>query len=391
MAVNSMMRGLTEREQERVWELRAEGHSSRAIGRELGLRPQYVSLCVALTGGVRPPVRKRSQRWLTKTERGEISRGLARGDGFRAIAVGISRSHTAVSREVNRNGGRARYRAQHAEAAAWDRARRPKPSKLALNSTLRALVEEKLELRWSPQQISQWLRRTYGDDEAMQVSHETIYLSLFVQSRGALRRELSAHLRSGRRTRRARAQRSNRQGQGQIPDRIMISERPAEVEDRAVPGHWEGDLLLGKLPTGIATLVERSTRFCQLVELPEGHSAEAVRDALVKSIGSLPKQLRRSLTWDQGKEMLEHVQFTIDSGVQVYFCDPNSPWQRGSNENTNGLLRQYFPRRSDMGSLTQERLDAVAAELNGRPRQTLDWISPAERLAQLLSEIPAQG
>ena len=383
-----MMRRLAEREQERVWELRAEGRSSRAIGRELGLRQQYVSLCVALAGGVRPPVRKRSQRCLTKTEREEISRGLARGDGFRAIAAGISRSHTAVSREVNRNGGRARYRAQHAEAAAWDRARRPKPSKLALNSTLRALVEE---LRWSPQQISQWLRRTYRDDEAMQVSHETIYLSLFVQSRGALRRELTAQLRSGRRTRRARAQRSNRQGQGQIPNRIMISERPAEVEDRAVPGHWEGDLLLGKLPTGIATLVERSTRYCQLVELPEGHSGEAVRDALVKSIGSLPKQLRRSLTWDQGKEMLEHVQFTIDSGVQVYFCDPKSPWQRGSNENTNGLLRQYFPRRSDMGSLTQERLDAVAAQLNGRPRQTLDWHSPAERLAQLLSEIPAQG
>jgi hypothetical protein len=200
------------REQEHVWELRAEGHSSRAIGRELGLRPQYVSLCVALIGGVRPPVRNRSQRCLTKTEREEISRGLARGDGFRAIAVRISRSHTAVSREVNRNGGRARYRAQHAEAAAWDRARRPKPSKLALNSTLRARVEEKLELRWSPQQISQWLRRTYGDDEAMQVSHETIYLSLFVQSRGALRRELSAHLRSGRRARQARAQRSNRQG-----------------------------------------------------------------------------------------------------------------------------------------------------------------------------------
>jgi IS30 family transposase len=324
-------------------------------------------------------------------EREEISRGLARGDGFRAIGSQIGRCHTAVSREVNRNGGRARYRALHAEAAAWDRARRPKPSKLALNSALRELVEERLELRWSPQQISQWLRRTYGDDESMRVSHETIYLSLFVQSRGALRRELTAHLRSGRPTRRARAHRSSHQGQGQIPNRIMISERPAEVEDRAVPGHWEGDLLLGKLPTAIATLVERSTRYCQLVELPEGQSAEAVRDALVKSISSLPKQLRRSLTWDQGKEMLQHAQFTIDSGVQVYFCDPKSPWQRGTNENTNGLLRQYFPRRSDMSGLTQERLDAVAAELNGRPRQTLGWMSPAERLAELLSDTPAQG
>ena len=386
-----MLRCVTEHQQERVWELRAEGHPSRVIARELGLRQQYVTLCVLLAGGVRPAARTRSQRCLTKAEREEISRGLARGDGFRTIGLQISRSHTAVSREVNRNGGRTHYRAQQAEAAAWDRARRPKPSKLALNAPLREVVEEKLELRWSPQQISQWLRRSYGDDEAMRVSHETIYLSLFVQSRGALRRELSAHLRSGRRTRRARAQRSNRQGQGQIPNRIMISERPAEVEDRAVPGHWEGDLLLGKLPTGIATLVERSTRYCQLVELPDGHSAEAVRDALVKSISSLPKQLRRSLTWDQGKEMLQHAQFTIDSGVQVYFCDPKSPWQRGTNENTNGLLRQYFPRRSDMGSLTQERLDAVAAELNGRPRQTLDWHSPAERLAELLSETPAQG
>src|SRR5579863_10304982 len=207
----------------------------------------------------------------------------------------------------------------------------------------------------------------------MQVSHETIYLSLFVQSRGALRRELTAHLRSGRRTRRARAHRSNHQGQGQIPNRIMISERPAEVEDRAVPGHWEGDLLLGKLPTGIATLVERSTRFCQLVELPDGHSGEAVRDALVKSIGSLPQQLRRSLTWDQGKEMLEHVQFTIDSGVQVYFCDPRSPWQRGTNENTNGLLRQYFPKGTDLSAHSPADLDAVARELNERPRQTLGW------------------
>ena len=225
----------------------------------------------------------------------------------------------------------------------------------------------------------------------MQVSHETIYLSLFVQGRGALRRELSAHLRSGRPMRHPRAQRPKRQGQGKIPGRVMISERPAEVEDRAVPGHWEGDLLLGRKPTGIATLVERSTRYCQLIALPDGQGAEAVRDALIKSIGQLPKQLRRSLTWDQGREMKEHLNFTVASGVQVYFCDPRSPWQRGSNENTNGLLRQYFPKRSDLGAVSQAELDRVAAELNGRPRQTLGWMTPAERLAEVLAETSSKA
>jgi IS30 family transposase len=223
----------------------------------------------------------------------------------------------------------------------------------------------------------------------MQVSHETIYLSLFVQSRGALKRELCDHLRSHRRLRRPPGQRSKHQGQGQIPNMVMISERPAEIEDRAVPGHWEGDLLLGKLPSAIATLVERSTRYCQLVALPDGQRAEAVRDALARSIGELPEQLRRSLTWDQGKEMLEHLQFTVDTGIQIYFCDPKSPWQRGSNENTNGLLRQYLPRRTDLGRFTQKELDAVAAELNGRPRQTLGWSTPAERLAAVLAQTPA--
>jgi IS30 family transposase len=386
-----MGRRMPEGVEERVWELWARGRSGRAIARELGVSTPFVRGCVGRTGGVRPPARRRSERCLSTAEREEISRGLARGDGFRAIGRVIGRSHTTVAREVNRNGGRARYRAQCADAAAWERARRPKPAKLALNAPLRAIVEAKLELRWSPQQIARWLRRTYGDDEAMRVSHETIYLSLFVQGRGALRRELSAHLRSGRGVRRPRGARPKRQGQGQIPNKVMISERPAEVEDRAVPGHWEGDLLLGKRPTAIATLVERATRYCQLVALPDGQSAEAVRDALVESIGSLPEQLRRSLTWDQGKEMGEHLKFTIDSGVKVYFCDPRSPWQRGSNENTNGLLRQYFPKGSDLAAVSQAELDRVAAELNGRPRQTLEWITPAERMAQVLSETPVQG
>jgi len=386
-----MSRSLTLEQQERVWRLWVEGRSPRAIGREVGFWAQGVRNFVGHTGGVRPPERRRSEHCLSKAEREEISRGLARGEGFRAIGRAISRDHTTVSREVNRNGGAKRYRAQAADEAAWGRARRPKPSKLHLNPKLRAVVEEKLCLKWSPQQISRWLRRTYPDHDAMQVSHETIYLSLFVQGRGALRRELTSCLRSGRHMRHPRAQRPKRQGQGKIPGRVMISERPAEVEDRAVPGHWEGDLLLGRKPTGIATLVERSTRYCQLVALPDGQSAEAVRDALIKSIGQLPEQLRRSLTGDQGREMKEHLNFTVASGVQVYFCDPRSPWQRGSNENTNGLLRQYFPKRSDLGALSQAELDRVAAELNGRPRQTLGWISPAERLAQVLGETPTQS
>ena len=374
---------------ERIWELWAKGLSIHAIAREVGVFRSTVTRCLNSTGGVRPCPRKRAERSLSAAEREEISRGLARGESFRAIACQIGRPHTTVSREVNRNGGRGRYRARAADAAAWRRARRPKPSKLALDARLRAVVEDKLKLKWSPEQISQWLRRTYRDDPGMQVAHETIYLTLFVQSRGALKRELCDHLRSRRRLRRPPGQRSKHQGQGRIPNMVMISERPAEIEDRAVPGHWEGDLLLGTLPSAIATLVERSTRYCQLVALPDGQRAEAVRDALARSIGELPEQLRRSLTWDQGKEMLEHLQFTVDTGIQIYFCDPKSPWQRGSNENTNGLLRQYLPRRTDLGRFTQKELDAVAAELNGRPRQTLGWSTPAERLAAVLAQTPA--
>jgi IS30 family transposase len=383
--VDEMKRfGLSEREQELVWELWRSGLSLRAVARKLGARQRYVHRYVASTGGIRPAPRKRSARCLSRAEREEISRGLARGEGFRAIAAAIGRSHTTVAREVSRNGGRERYRANEADEAAWQRARRPKCSKLAANPELRAVVEEKLALKWSPEQIAGWLRRTYPDDGGMQVSHETIYLSLFVQSRGALRRELCAHLRRGRVTRRPRGQRSTSQGQGRIRDKVMIRERPAEAEDRAVPGHWEGDLLLGKRPSGIATLVERTSRYTQLIALPDGYKAEPVRAALAHSITSLPEQLCRSLTWDQGKEMAEHVRFTTDTGVQVYFCDPNSPWQRGTNENTNGLLRQYFPQRSDL-AVPQEQLDAVAAELNGRPRKTLGWMTPAERFAELLA------
>ena len=373
--------GLSPAEQDRVWELWRTGLSLRAVAAVLGRPGQQVLRYVWLTGGKRPLSRRRAARCLSAGEREEISRGLAAGRSCRQIAAGLARSHTTISREVRRNGGADRYRAGAADPAGWARARRPKTAKLAANAALRVVVEAGLEKKWSPQQISGWLGRTYPGEEAMQISHETIYLSLFVQSRGALRRELTRQLRSGRTTRRPQG-RWVADGRGQLPGLTMICERPAEAEDRAVPGHWEGDLLLGKRPGAIATLVERSSRYTQLVALPDGYRAEPVRVALTASIATLPAQLRRSLTWDQGKEMAEHTQFSIDSGLTVYFCDPRSPWQRGTNENTNGLLRQYFPKRTSI-ELDQDGLDAVAAELNGRPRKTLGWMTPAEKLAEL--------
>jgi IS30 family transposase len=321
---------------------------------------------------------------LTVAEREEISRGIARGDSDREIGRLLGRSHTTIGREIDRCGGRRRYRAHFADEEAWLRARRPKQTKLARCPELRRIVAERLREEHSPQQIAGWLRREHPDNEAMQVSHETIYRSLYVQSRGELRRELTRHLRTGRQRRQPRGASRHGQGRGKIRAMVPISERPPEVADRAVPGHWEGDLLMGTKTSAIAVLVERQTRYCQLVALPDGFRADAVREALVRSILTLPAQLRRSLTWDQGTEMAEHRQFTVDSGVQVYFCDPQSPWQRGSNENTNGLLRQYFPKRQSLAGVTQAELDEVARKLNGRPRQTLDWMTPAEKLADLI-------
>lgn len=367
---------------ERVWELRATGMSLRAVAREVGLGSRQVTWFVAKSGGVRPVARRRAASCLTILEREEISRGIASGLSCRRIAATLGRDPSTVTREVARNGGRQRYRAGAAEAACWQRARRPKPAKLAVEVELRRVVEQRLRDDWSPQQISGWLKTFYADSEAMQISHETIYLSLFVQSRGALKRELTRHLRTGRSTRKPRAHRVSGQGRGGLGDKLMISDRPAEADDRAVPGHWEGDLLLGSRPTAIATLVERSSRYVQLVALPDGYKADAVRVALAASISRLPEQLRRSVTWDQGKEMAQHVQFTVDSGVQVYFCDPQSPWQRGSNENANGLLRQYLPKRTPIRH-SQHELDQIATKLNGRPRQTLGFKTPAQMLAQL--------
>ena len=376
--------GLSEATRDGIWELRAEGLSDREIGRRLGLPRGSVSNHLARTGGIRPRARRRPERCLSFEEREEVSRAIAGGHSARAIARALGRSHTTIAREIDRCGGRRRYRAHAAEREAWRRSRRPRATKLELSPELRRVVEECLGEDHSPEQIAGWLRVRYPDNEAMQVSHETIYRALYVQARGTLRRELIRHLRRGRSRRYARSQSSKGQGQGKLAGMVMISERPPEVEDRAVPGHWEGDLLMGGRTSAIATLVERQTRYCQLVALPEGPGAEAVCEALKQSITTLPVQLRRSLTWDQGSEMSEHRRFSVESGVEVYFCDPQSPWQRGSNENTNGLLRQYFPKGTSLAGVGQDRLDEVAEKLNGRPRKTLGFATPADKLAELI-------
>lgn len=382
---------LSEAEKAEIWGRRAQGESLGSIGRHIGRDHAVIRAYVNKTGGVQPRPPKRSERELTMNEREEISRGLSAGDSCHAIAGRLRRAPSSVSREVSRNGGPKRYRAIEAERAARQRRRRPKLSKLALSPRLRTEVEARLQLDWSPQQISAWLKVGFAGQPEMQISHETIYLSLYIQSRSTLRKELVKHLRQRHFVRQSRKQMPG--GRGQIRDRIMISQRPAEVADRAVPGHWEGDLLQGKPTDAIGTLVERTTRYLLLFTLPGGRfSAEAVRERLAETIVRLPESLRRSLTWDQGMEMSQHSRFTVETGVAIYFCDPKSPWQRGTNENTNGLLRQYFPRGRSLAKVTQHELDAVADRLNGRPRQTLGWKTPAQKMAALLEQsAPAGG
>jgi transposase, IS30 family len=366
-----------------VMALLSSGASAEEAGRAVGCTGHSVRRLVVALGGVRARKRPRSPRRLSLEDREEIRAGLQAGESFAAIAGRIGRCPSTVSREVNRNGGRRRYRAVAADGVAYRRALRPKPSKLAQNKRLRTRVEELLCERWSPQQIAARLRREFPDDPGMQVSHETIYQSLFVQARGALRNDLARCLRTGRTRRRMRSQRERR---GQLRDIVVISERPAEVADRAVPGHWEGDLLLGaRGHSAIVTLVERHTRYVMLARIGRDKTSPAVCEAIARKILELPEQLARSLTWDRGREMAGHAQFTVRTGLPVYFCDPHSPWQRGSNENTNGLLRQYFPKGTDLSIHSQDELDRVAAQLNGRPRQTLDWDTPAERLNQLIA------
>lgn len=366
-----------------LWRLWKAGEPPSAISRALGRPWQSVFRRLSDGGGIAPRPRSRSRFALSATEREEISRGVARGEPLRSIARRLGRSPSTASREIERNGGVADYRAALAEANAWERARRPKACKLSSNERLRQCVTSKLSLNWSPEQISGWLKRTYPDDPAMRISHETIYRTLFIQARGALKKELQAHLRTRRRFRHSKRARDGRQGRGRIGDIVPIAERPAEAEDRAVPGHWEGDLLIGSSQSQIATLVERKSRFTMLVKT-EKRDATTVLKALERTIKKLPKELRRSITWDRGTEMSDHARFTLATNVKVYFCDPQSPWQRGTNENTNGLLRQYFPKKTSVAEFTQRDLDAVAKELNARPRKTLGFRTPADILSETL-------
>ena len=376
--------GFSAEQQDEIWQRWRAGESQRAIARRMGIsRPATVRDFLAWTGGVRRAPPCRSPRQLSAAEREEISRGVAAGQGCRTIARSLGRAPSTISRELARNGGRGGYRAHVADAGALQRVQRPKQCKLAGSERLRAEVERRLDQGWSPQQIAARLGVDFADDPTMRVSHETIYLTLFVQARGGLRRELTRALRTGRAMRYPRGKRLP-QGRGQLVDTVPISERPPEVEDRAVPGHWEGDLVFGTRPSAVATLVERRTRFVQVLALPQGYKAEQVRDALSAAVQRLPCQLRKSLTWDHGKEMAEHARFSVDTGVAVYFCDPHSPRQRGSNQNTNGLLRQYLPKNTDLRRLDQHDLDLIADRLNHRPRQTLGWKTPSEALEEVL-------
>ena len=371
-------RWYTSAEKSEMWDRWQRGESLNAIARAFETSHSAITKNLARYGGIRPPGRKRSRLALTLSEREEISRGIVGGLSLRAIAGQLDRAPSTISREINRNGGLNRYRANHADKATWDRAHRPKPCKLASNLQLRRIIAGKLKCHWSPEQIAGWLKKAHAGNEKLQVSHETIYRSLFIQARGVLKRELLQYLRSKRVMRYPRKTSKKGQGLGQITDAISIRERPASVEDRAVPGHWEGDLICGSHNSFIATLVERHTRYVMLAKV-SGKETEAVINALIKQSRKLPSELYKSLTWDRGKEMADHQRFTLDTNIQVYFCDPKSPWQRGSNENTNRLLRQYFPKGTNLSVHSQAKLNGVARQLNERPRKTLGFDTPAER------------
>ena len=373
----------TPKQKAELWDRWRNGQCIADIARALERRNKSgVYRVLALNGGISPAARRRAPVALRLEEREEISRGIAAGRSIRRIAARLGRAPSTVSREVRRHGGASAYRASQADADAWEMALRPKPCRLAAHPELRWCVAQKLALEWSPEQISGWLKREFPADEGMQVSHETIYRSLFVQTRGVLKKELMAHLRTARQMRQAKGG-TRRSGLGQLVDTVSIRERPAEAEDRAVPGHWEGDLLSGAKNTHMATLVERHSRFAMLIKVPSKDTATVV-GALSKHVRKLPVELRRSLTWDRGKEMAEHKTFTVATKVQVYFCDPRSPWQRGSNENTNGLLRQYFPRGTDLSGYSQAHLNRIALRLNQRPRKSLGFETPADKLRAVL-------
>ena len=363
-----------------IWDRYQQGDALKAIGRSFDRSSSTIHGLLSRTGGIRPADRKRSSKSLTLGEREEISRGLVMGLSIRAIASQLDRPPSTISREISRNGGCSQYRAALADESAWHRALRPKACKLVLNRTLSRIVERKLRRKWSPQQIAGWLKRKNPDSEWSQVSHETIYRSLFIQARGAFKKELQAFLRSKRSIRRARTSTLKDAGRGGMPNAVSIRERPASVEDRAVPGHWEGDLIEGSNRSCVATLVERHTRYVMLAKL-ENKKTETVVNALIKQAHKLPGELYQSLTWDRGSEMTGLQRFTLATDIQVYFCDPQSPWQRGSNENTNRLLRDYLPKGTDLSALSQKELNWIARELNERPRKTLDYETPAARFS----------
>jgi IS30 family transposase len=369
-----------------MWDRWQKGESLQKIALLFDRTHSSIQKILAQTGGIRPAQRCRSRLALTLAEREEISRAVVAGHSIRWIATSLDRAPSTISREIRRNGGPGCYRASQADLAAWDRACRPKTCKLAQHRMLACKVAEKLRRQWSPEQIAGWLKRTYPDDTSCQVSHETIYRSLFIQSRGALKKELLEHLRRTRAMRRSRHHTQKTDDHGKITGTVSISERPAQVDDRAVPGHWEGDLLFGSKNSQIATLVERQTRYVMLVKVG-GKDTQTVINALIKNARRLPQELYKSLTWDRGKEMADHQRFTLATDIKVYFCDPHNPWQRGTNENTNGLLRQYFPKGMDLSVFSQAKLNAVARRLNERPRKTLSYETPAERYCQTVASI----
>ena len=374
----------TETDKALMWDRWQKGESLQTIAQLFDRNHSSIAGVLSRTGGIRPPRRRRSRLALTLAEREDISRGIIAEHSVRSIAASLGRSPSTVSREINRNGGRRRYRANKAEQAAWDRAHRPKSCKLVQNRALARVVASKLKKLWSPNQIAGWLKHRYPNDENFQVSHETIYRSLFIQARGALKKELLQHLRRTRAMRRSCHHTQKTDDHGRISNTISISERPASAEDRAVPGHWEGDLIFGTNNSQIATLVERHTRYVMLAKV-KSKDSETVVNALIKQAHKLPRELYKSLTWDRGSEMADHSRFTLTTDIKVYFCDPQSPWQRGSNENTNGLLRQYFPKGTDLSNHSQAKLNAVARQLNERPRKTLDYETPAERFSQCVA------
>jgi IS30 family transposase len=374
----------TESQKALMWERWRKGESLQQIAQLFDRNHSSIHPILAERGGISPAPRSRSSLALTLAEREEISRALASGHTNCSIAILLERAPSTISREIRRNGGRKCYRANHADQAAWDRACRPKPCKLAGNRTLARIVATKLQGLWSPEQIAGWLKCAYPDDENHQVSHETIYRSLFIQARGVLKKELLQYLRRTRVMRRSRHHTQKSDDRRRIPDAVSISERPAAAEDRAVPGHWEGDLLCGNRSSQIATIVERKTRYVMLVKV-DSKEAVTFANALIKNARTLPQELYKSLTWDRGTEMAGHKRFTLATDIKVYFCDPRSPWQRGTNENTNGLLRQYFPKGTDISTYSQAKLNAIARKLNERPRKTLNYATPAEQFHQFVA------